>query len=66
MYKPGEIQYKPGWACIEFRLKGGGISVFKYIKRGGYSLNFAIMNGFAIMKLFFDIYNKILSQKQFF
>ena len=28
-----------GGACIEFQLKGGGISVLKYIKRGGYYLN---------------------------
>ena len=29
-----------GEACIEFRLKWGGISDFKNIKRGGYYLNF--------------------------
>ena len=30
----------PGGACIEFRLIWGGSSDFKYIKRGGYYLNF--------------------------
>ena len=48
--------------CIEFQLKGGGISVFKYIKRGGYYLNYFFNLNYLIFKSFMPYDLTLLQQ----